>query len=109
MALVTDDFSMESRFSSVAGRIFRRREGVVAWWADLAEVWDTMLLRLEGSADVSPERTVVLFTLTGVGTASGVRLDEPIAQRWYWRGELIAQIEYMDRAEAELIVRGSSA
>ena len=105
MAQVTEDFSMESRFSSVARTIFRGREGVIAWWRDLAEAWAWMEIDTEDSLDVGPDRTVILFALRGIGHGSGVRLDEPVAQRWHWRGERLAQIEYLDRGEAELIVR----
>ena len=106
MADATDDFEIESRFSSVAGTTFRGRDGVVAWWRDLAEVWEWMDLRFEDSAEVTSERTVTLWTLRGVGRGSQVRLDEQVAQRWHWRGACISKIEYLDRLEAERIVRG---
>jgi ketosteroid isomerase-like protein len=102
----TADFEMESRFSSVAGTIFRGRDGVVAWWHDLAEAWDWMEIEVQDSADVLTERTVILLVLRGVGHGSGMRVDEPIAQRWYWRGERLAKINYLDRREAEMIVSG---
>jgi SnoaL-like domain len=104
MAHATDDFTMESRFSSVAGTIFRHREGVIAWWSDLADAWEWMEIELEDSADVGTDRTVLLCMLRAIGHGSGMRLDEPIAQRWYWRGERLGRIEYLDRKEAELIV-----
>ena len=104
MADVTDDFEMESRFSSVAGTIFRGREGVVAWWRDLGDAWDWMEIDIEESADVTAERTVILFMLRGTGRGSEMRLDEPVAQRWYWRGERLEKINYLDRREAEMIV-----
>ena len=106
LAEVTEDFEMESRFSSVAGTIFQGRDGVVAWWRDLAEAWDSMDLELHDSADVGKDRTVLLLTLRGIGHGSGMRLDEPIAQRWFWHGERISRIEYLHRLEAEGIIRG---
>jgi ketosteroid isomerase-like protein len=109
MADVTEDFEMESRFSSVAGTIFRGRDGVVAWWSDLADAWDWMDLAFQDSADIGTDRTVLLATLRGVGQGSGMQLDEPIAQRWYWREGRLARIEYLDRLEAEAIVRGQQA
>jgi ketosteroid isomerase-like protein len=105
MAHTTEDFTMESRFSSVAGTMFRGREGVVAWWNDLADAWEWMEVERENSADVGTDRTVILLTLRGTGRTSSVRLDEPIAHRWYWRGERLQKIEYLDRQEAQLIVR----
>ena len=102
----TADFEMESRFSSVAGTIFRGHDGVVAWWRDLAEAWDSMEIEVQDSADVMTERTVILLVLRGVGQGSRMRLDESIAQRWYWRGERLAKINYMDRREAEMVVSG---
>jgi ketosteroid isomerase-like protein len=106
LADATADFEMESRFSSVAGTIFRGQDGVVAWWRDLAEAWDWMEIEVQDSADVLTERTVILLVLRGVGHGSGMRLDESIAQRWYWRGERLSKINYMDRREAEMIVSG---
>ena len=108
MADATDDFEMESRFSPVAGTIFRGRDGVIAWWRDLGDAWDWMEAEIEGSADVTTERTVILFTLGGTGRGSEMRLDEPIAQRWYWRREQLEKIEYMDRREAEMIVSAAA-
>ena len=106
MADVTEDLEIESRFASVAGSTFRGSEGVVAWWTDLADAWEWMELELEDSADAAPERTVILATLRGIGRESGLRLDEPIAQSWYWREERLAKLEYLDRREAETIVAG---
>ena len=106
MADVTEDFEMESRFSSVAGTIFRGREGVVSWWGDLAEVWEWMHLDFHDCVDVAAEQTVTLWTLRGLGRGSGLRLDEAVAQRWYWRGERLVKIDYLDRLEAEGIVSG---
>ena len=106
MAHVTEDFEIESRFASVAGTIFRGSEGVIAWWTDLAEAWDWMEVDFNDYADITAERTVILGTLRGIGRESGLRLDEPIAQRWYWREGRLAKIDYLDRREAEMIVRG---
>ncbi len=106
MAHVTEDFEIESRFASVAGTIFRGKEGVVAWWIDLAEAWDWMEVDFYDYADITAERTVIIGTLRGIGRESGLQLDEPIAQRWYWREERLAKIEYLDRREAEMITRG---
>jgi ketosteroid isomerase-like protein len=105
MAHATEDFTVESRFSSVAGTTYRGREGVVAWWNDLADAWEWLEVEPEDSADVGTDRTVILLTMRGMGRKSSVRLDEPIAHRWYWRGERVQRTEYLDRQEAELIVR----
>jgi ketosteroid isomerase-like protein len=106
LADATEDCEIESRFASVAGTIYRGSEGVVAWWADLAEAWEWMELEIHEGADVAPDRTVILATLRGVGRESGLRLDEPIAQNWYWREERLARIDYLDRREAASIVGG---
>ncbi len=106
MAEVTEDFELTSRFSSVAGTVFRGRDGVVAWWRDLADAWSWLVMEFQGSADVGADRTVLLWSLRGMGHGSGLRLDEPVAHRWYWREERVAKIEYLDRLEAEGIVRG---
>src|SRR5688500_8535220 len=98
---------MVSRFSSVAGTVFRGHDGVTAWWQDLADAWETLDLHYEGSTDIGTDRTVLLFSLRGKGRGRGMRIDEPVAQRWHWRGGRIAKIEYLDRLEGEAIVRGA--
>ena len=104
MADATEDFDVESRFSSVGRTTFRGRDGVVAWWGDLAEAWDPIEAELETSRDVSTDVTVVLMTLHGKGRNSELPLDEPVAVRWRWREGRLTRMEYMDRHEAELIV-----
>jgi ketosteroid isomerase-like protein len=108
MAGATDDFRMESRFSSVAGTVFRGREGVEDWWRDLSEAWEWMEVEIEDTADVTPDRSVLVMALRGHGRGSGMRLEEPVAQRWRWRGDRLESIEYVDRLEAEMMVRGQS-
>ena len=85
--------------------VYRGRSGVVAWWSDLGEAWRPIEAEVEDSADVGSGRTVLLLKLHGKGRESGLRLDEPVAHRWHWSGERLRQLEYMDRTEAELIVR----
>jgi hypothetical protein len=104
MAHATDDFEMEPRFLSAAETIFHGREGVVAWWDDLADAWDWIEAELEDSTDVGANRTVVLLTLHGKGRASELGLDESVALRWHWRGERLRKVDFMDREEAELVV-----
>jgi ketosteroid isomerase-like protein len=77
MAHASEDFTMESRFSSVAGTIFRGHDGVVAWWSDLAEAWEWMEIELEGSGDVGTDRTVILSTLRRIGTEAGCGSTSP--------------------------------
>src|SRR5919108_4950091 len=93
MTHATEDYTIESRFSSVAGTIFRGRQGVIAWWSDLADAWEWLEVEVENSADVGTNRTVILLTLRGMGRKSSVRLNESIAQRWHWRGERVETIE----------------
>ena len=106
VALCADDFVMHSRFSSVANTTFRGREGVEQWWDDLAEAWDPMTIEVQELRVVGPDRAVLLVHLFGKGRESGVALDEHVAQVWTFRDGLIAEIDYMDRTEAERIVRG---
>ena len=108
MVLVTENLEVESRFSSVGGTIYRGREGVASWWRDLAEAWEPIEVELESSRDVGPDQTVVLITLHGKGRESRLSLDEPVALRWQWCGQCLARMEYMDRYEAELIVRAGA-
>jgi ketosteroid isomerase-like protein len=103
---VTDDFEMQSRFSSVSESVFHGREGFDAWWRDLEEAWDPMSIHLEAAADIGPEHTVLLVRLHGRGRGSGVAVDEELALSWHWRGPKVAKIEYIDRTYAEKLMRG---
>ena len=103
---VTDDFEMHSRFSSVGDTVFHGRTGFEAWWKDLDEAWDPILVNLEEAADAEPERTVLLLRLYGRGRGSGLALEEEVAHIWHWRGPKLAKLDYTDRAEAEALVRG---
>ena len=108
MAHCTEDLEVESRFSRVGGTVYQGRSGAMAWWSDLAEAWSPIEVEIEDSADVGSDRTVLLFKLHGKGRVSGLRLDESVAHRWHWIGERLRQVEYMDREEAELIVRATA-
>jgi ketosteroid isomerase-like protein len=110
LAHVTEDIEVESRFSQVGfgAAIYRGRDGVVSWWNEMDEAWDPIEAEVEDSADVGPDRTVILITLHGKGRNSGLRLNDPIGACWYWRGERLRQIEMMDREEAELIVNADA-
>jgi hypothetical protein len=104
MAHCIPEVEMQTRFSSVAGTIYCGREGVVAWWRDLAESWAWLEVELEASADTG-DRTAIVLTLHAEGRASGLQMHEPAAQRWTWDGRRLARLEYMDRDEAQRIVR----
>lgn len=103
--MVTDDFEIESRFSSVAGRRYRGRDAIPGWWEDLADAWEEMSVEVEDGAETGPGRLVATCLLHGCGRGSGVELHEPIAHRTHWRGERMAKLEYMERDVAERIVR----
>ena len=106
LAGVTEDFEMNSRFSSVGDTVFHGAEGVHAWWKDLDDAWDPIHADFEDAADVGPDRTLLLLHLVGRGRLSGLPLQEAVAHIWHWRGPKLAKLEYTDRAEAERLVRG---
>ena len=108
VAASTDDVEVESRFSKVFGATYRSRSGVVSWWADLADVWETLAAEFEDSVDIRPDRSVILATLAGRGRESGLDVAEPIALRMHWRGTRMKQMQYMDRVEAERIVHAGA-
>ena len=101
----TEDVEIESRFSRVGGTTYTGHEEVRVWWKDLDEAWDPMTVEEEGIVEVGTDRTVTLMTLHGTGRESGLKLEERVALRSRWRGDLMEKMEYMDRLEAELIAR----
>ena len=106
LGLSTEDLRVRSRFSSVADTVFRGPDGIRQWWDDLEEAWDPITIRIEDLAALTDDRLVLLVRLTAHGRGSGVDLDESVGQVWTLRDGLLAEIDYLDREEAERIVRG---
>ena len=66
---------------------------------------DPITVGVEAIVEVGPDRTITVMTLYGKGRESGLELEEPVALRSHFRGDLMEKMEYMDRLEAELIAR----
>jgi uncharacterized protein len=71
------------------------------WFADMDEVWERFGLEVDELIDAG-DRVVALGRLTGKGKASGVEVEQPIADVWTVRDSRIVrgEIGYTSRQEA---------
>ena len=105
--IFTPDVEVQSRFSTVAGKVYRGHEEMQLWINDLADAWQSMVVEFEDADSAGPARALALVTLHGVGRESGVEIHEQVAHELTFRERRIARVAYVDRREAERRIRGA--
>ena len=77
------------------------KEGAPRLFADMEEVWEQFHTELDEVLDAD-DRVVVIGRLIGKGRASGVEVEQPIADVWTVRdGRIVrGELNYTDRREA---------
>jgi ketosteroid isomerase-like protein len=100
-ALITEDFEMHSLFAQVeGGAVYRGAGGLSELMAALDETWDDFRFEFDEVVN-GVEKSVILYRVTGSARASGIPLDEEVAQVWTWRGDRVAHSKtYSSRDEA---------
>jgi ketosteroid isomerase-like protein len=58
--------------------------------------------------DIDDVRAVILLRLTGRARASGLPLDQELAQLWTWRGERVRRIVTYPDLDAAVKAAGSA-
>jgi ketosteroid isomerase-like protein len=101
LALIDDDFDLESRFSRVGDTFYRGREAVENWWADLQDAWEHLDVEVQEVRRVAPDQTLALVVLDGRGRGSGLEVREAHAHLVDWRDGKWLRLRYVDREEAE--------
>jgi ketosteroid isomerase-like protein len=101
LAMIDDDFDLESRFSRVGDTFYRGRQAVETWWTDLEDAWEHLDVEVQVVREVAPDQTLALIVLDGRGRGSGLAVREEHAHRVDWRGGKWLRLRYEDRAEAE--------
>ena len=101
LALIDDDFDLESRFSSVGNTFYRGREAVENWWADLQDAWEHLDVEIDDVRQVAPDQTLALIVLDGRGRGSGLEVREEHGHRVDWRDGKWLRLRYVDREAAE--------
>lgn len=72
---LADDFELSS---ALTGRVFRGREGLVEWMAEIDDNFDAWNLRIDEIRPAGEERFLVLGGVHLHGRGSGVEFDQPI-------------------------------
>jgi ketosteroid isomerase-like protein len=99
--LTTADFAWFSAMAEAVGAgVYRGREGIEAYFADLSKTWEELRL-LPGQVHDLGHRVVVLGRIEGRGVGSGVPVDAPLGLIYELRGGKIALARgYLSHAEA---------
>ena len=103
--MATPDFEwFPAMAEAVEGGIYRGREGIEAYFADLTNTWEELRI-LPGHFHDLGHRVLVLGRIEGRGVGSGVPVDAPLGLVYELRGGKIARARgYLDHAEALKVV-----
>jgi ketosteroid isomerase-like protein len=99
-ALTTPDFEWSPSMGAIEGEIFRGREGIEKYFANLNDAWEKFHIRRDGFRDLA-DLVIMLGRLEGCGKGSGVPVDASLGMVFDFRGETISCIRgYLDHGEA---------
>ena len=73
------DIEVHSAVANLSGTVYRGREGLERWVADMEEVFDEWQLDLQELEEVSPSRVLGVGAIHLRGRGSGATVDEPCA------------------------------
>jgi ketosteroid isomerase-like protein len=99
--LTTPDFAwFPAMAEAVEAGVYRGREGIEAYFADLSKTWEELRI-LPGQFHDLGDRVLVLGRIDGRGVGSGVPVDAPLGLIYELRGGKIALARgHLDHAEA---------
>ncbi len=92
-AMADPNIELRTRFTGVAGRVYRGLQGVEEWFADVGEAWEGLEQTVERMIEVSAETTIAVVRFKARGRASGVEIDQQIAPVWTIRNQKVVSIE----------------
>ena len=78
--------------SALTGRVFRGRQGLVDWMAEIDENFGAWNLRIDEIRAVAADRYLVLGGVHMRGRGSGVEFDQPIGWVVEFEGELTSRL-----------------
>jgi ketosteroid isomerase-like protein len=97
---VAETVTFRSRFSAMDSRVYRGRDDLRRYFAELDEVWSRYEMNLERLVDAG-DRVAGLFHLHAVGRESGLRLEERPGVVFTLHAGKVVQIDaYATQAEA---------
>jgi ketosteroid isomerase-like protein len=98
--LATQDFEWLTSMGAIEGEIFRGREGIETYFANLSNAWEELRLYADEFRDLG-ERVVWLGHIRGRGRNSGAHVDAPMGVVADLRGGKTSRIRsYLDHGEA---------
>jgi ketosteroid isomerase-like protein len=93
-------FTFYSALRQMEGEVYLGVDGMRQYFAAVDSTWEDFRFEIAEFHDLGA-RSVLVFRLRGRARASGVPLDQQVAQVWTWRGEKVRQVEgYSDPDEA---------
>jgi ketosteroid isomerase-like protein len=98
--LATPDFEWLTSMGAIEGEIFRGREGIETYFANLRDAWEELRLDADEFRDLG-DRIVWLGRIRGRGRSSGARVDAPMGVVADLHGGKTARISsYLDHGQA---------
>jgi hypothetical protein len=73
------EIEVHTAVAGLSGDVYRGRDGVARWIADMEEVFDEWRLGLGELEEVSPTRLLAVGTVHLRGRGSGIGVDQPCA------------------------------
>jgi ketosteroid isomerase-like protein len=80
------DMELHSALAVVEGGIYHGIQGLREWAQAVDSTFDSFNSELIEYREIDDERALLIVRITGQAKASGVPLDERLAQVWTWRG-----------------------
>jgi ketosteroid isomerase-like protein len=103
-----DELEFRSRFSGLAGRTYRGKQGFEEWLADTADSWEAMEQTPERLIELDDSRIIADVRFKGRGKASGIEVDQRIAVIFTLRGERVLRMDAYGSLEEALEAAGAS-
>jgi uncharacterized protein len=98
--LATPDFEWSTSMGAIEGEVFRGREGIEMYFANLGNAWEELRLSVDEFRDLG-ERVVWLGRIRGRGHSSGARVEAPMGVIADLRdGKALRIRSYLDHGEA---------
>jgi ketosteroid isomerase-like protein len=98
--LATPDFEWLTSMGAIEGEVFRGREGIETYFANLSDAWEELRLYADEFRDLG-DRVVWLGRIRGRGRSSHAHVDAPMGVVADMRGGKTVRIRsYLDQGEA---------
>jgi ketosteroid isomerase-like protein len=99
MELGVEDVELHSAFGE--GRVYRGREGIERFLADIDEVWEEFQPQVEELTPVGDETVLAVLRFVGRARLSGMEVEQRFATVWTLReGKLVKAVAHLDVDEA---------